>query len=49
MSLEKKELKENNLKRTPKTIMPLIRVHKLDGSENLESNPKIDQATYLQS
>jgi hypothetical protein len=42
ISWRKKEVKENNPKRTPKTIMPLLGVHKLDGSENLESNPEVD-------
>jgi hypothetical protein len=29
--------------------MPLIGVHKLNKNENPESNPKIDQAAYLQN
>jgi hypothetical protein len=49
MSWRKKEVKENNPKRTPKIIMPLIGVHKLNKNENPESNPKIDQAAYLQN
>ncbi len=35
--MEKKEMKENNPKETPKTIMPLVGVQKLDESKNQAS------------
>jgi hypothetical protein len=38
--MEKNKMKENNPKGTPKTIMPLVGVQKLDESEN--------QAVHLQ-
>jgi len=36
-SWKKKDVKERDPKGTPKTLMPQIWVHKLDGGENLEA------------
>jgi hypothetical protein len=33
-------MKENDPKGTPKTLMPLTWVQKLDGGKNLKGNPK---------
>jgi hypothetical protein len=35
------------LKGTPKILMPLARVQKLNGNENPKSNPEGDQTTHL--
>jgi len=40
-------MKERDPKGTPKTLMPPIGVHKLDGSENLKCNPESDQIAHL--
>jgi hypothetical protein len=46
-SLKKEDVKEKDPKGTPKTLMPLIKVQKLDGSENPKSNSEGNQATHL--
>jgi hypothetical protein len=38
--LEKRRVKERDPKATPKTLMPLTWVQKLDGSETLKATPK---------
>jgi hypothetical protein len=35
-------MKEKDSKKAPKTLMPLTRVHKLNGGEDLEGNLKGD-------
>jgi hypothetical protein len=47
-SLKKKESKEKDPKGKPKTLMPPMGVHKLNGGKNLESNLERDQTTHLQ-
>jgi hypothetical protein len=34
-------MKEKDSKKAPKTLMPLTRVHKLNGGEDLEGNLKV--------
>jgi hypothetical protein len=41
-------MKENDPKGTPKTLMPPIKVQKVNGGENLERNLEEDQVAHLQ-
>ncbi len=51
--LEKKEMNKRDPKGTPKNLMPPTKVHKLDGSKNLDGgdnlkcNPKGEQIRHL--
>jgi len=47
-SWRKEEMKESDLKRTPKTLMPSTRVHKPNGSENSKGNLEENQVAHLQ-
>jgi hypothetical protein len=45
--VERKKVKENDPKVTPKTLMPSTLVQKLDGSENPKGNPKGDHVAHM--
>jgi hypothetical protein len=45
--LEKKEMKERDPQKTPKTLMPPTRIQKPNGGENPKGNPKGDYVTCL--
>jgi hypothetical protein len=40
-------VKERDPKGMPQSLMPLIKVYKLDGNENFKGNPKGNQTSYL--
>jgi hypothetical protein len=44
----KEEVKENDPKGTPKTLMPPIGVNKPNGNENLEGNLERNHVAHLQ-
>jgi hypothetical protein len=46
-SLKKKDVKEKDPKGMPQTLMPPIKVYKLEGSKNFKGNPKGNQTSYL--
>jgi hypothetical protein len=41
-------VKEKDPKGMPQSLMPPIKVYKLDGNENFTDNPKENQTPYLQ-